>query len=506
MNGSLKKRFAPIKSIPIRSVRVISSPQNHYSVVSMERVGVLVVSYGARAAAMVDGFTRSRNYEVKVYVADRQKNPFNFEKAEEHVVIPDLNVQDICKFAKKHEEEIDFGIVGPEKPIINGVRDIVEGETGIPMICPTRQYAIEGSKVAQRRLFQKVVPEVNPRFKVFDPKKYANNEELKGDLYAWLDELNNRVAVKPDVPAAGKGVGVWGDHFNTRKELLEHFFANLEHGPVIVEEKIEGEESSFQAFCDGRHLVPLPETRDYKRAFDGDRGPNTGGMGSYKDAGELLPFMTAADREKEIEIVNKIFNELRGNGSNPSLRGMPFYVAFIHTGRGPKILENNSRPGDPEIQNILPLLKEDFVDMCFKMLEGNLTRVELEREATVVTYKVPPNYGGYANTFPDRVRQEEVGKPVDLSGAYRLSKKYGDRIRVYPASMEIRNRNIYALRSRAVCLVGIDEDIEAARKISLEGIKAIKGGALWHRTDIASREHIKKSVRHMEALRQRQRT
>jgi len=469
----------------------------------MERVGVLVVSYGARAAAMIDAFTQSQKYKVEVYVVDKQKNPFNFKKATEHVVVPDLNVQDICKFARKHEAKIDFGIVGPEKPIINGVRDLVEKETGIPMICPTERYAIEGSKVAQRNLFQKVVPDVNPRFKVFDPREHASTEELKKELYAWLDELNNQVAVKPDVPAAGKGVGVWGDHFTTREELLDHFFANLEHGRVIVEEKIEGEESSFQAFCDGKHLVPLPETRDYKRAFDGDKGPNTGGMGSYKDVDDLLPFMTPADREKEIEIVKRIFEELRGDGSNPDLRGMPFYVAFIHTGKGPKILENNSRPGDPEIQNLLPLLKEDFVDVCFKILEGNLTRVELEKKATVVTYKVPPNYGGYAKTFPERINREEVGKPVDLSGAYKLGEKHGGRVRVYPASMELRNREVYALRSRAVCVVGIGENIEAAREISLEGIKAIRGGALWHRTDIASKEHIKKSVRHMEELRRK---
>ncbi|RLI17434.1 hypothetical protein DRO54_11535, partial [Candidatus Bathyarchaeota archaeon] len=92
----------------------------------MEKVGILVVSYGARAVAMIDAFTRSPNYNVKIYVADKQRNPFNAEKATEQAVIPDLNVNDILKFAEKHKEEIDFGIVGPEKPIINGIRDIIE--------------------------------------------------------------------------------------------------------------------------------------------------------------------------------------------------------------------------------------------------------------------------------------------------------------------------------------------------------------------------------------------
>lgn len=468
----------------------------------MEKVGILVVSYGARAVAMVDAFKRSINYDVEFYIADKQRNPFNVKKAVKHVVIPDLNVGEICKFAEANKDKIDFVIVGPEKPIINGVRDLIEKRTGIPVICPTKEYAIEASKVAQRRLFQEIVPEVNPRFKIFNPKDCKSQEQVKKAVYSWLDELENRAVVKPDKPAAGKGVGVWGDHFSTREKLFEHFLANFQYGSVIIEEKVDGEESSFQAFCDGKHLVPLPETRDYKRAFDGDRGPNTGGMGSYKDVSDELSFMTHADRAKEIEIVRRIFEKLKAV-DNKALRGMPFYVAFIHTGKGPIILENNSRPGDPEIQNILPILKDDFVDVCFRMLEGNLTRIKLEKAATVLTYKVPPNYGGYTDVYPNLVNTNEIGKSVNLAKACELTRKYGERICVYPASMELRDSETYALKSRAICVIGIGENIETARQISLEGIRAIKGGALWHRTDIASKQHIEKSVRHMEELRRR---
>lgn len=468
----------------------------------MEKVGILVVSYGARAVAMVDSFKRSINYDVELYVADKQRNPFNVKKSVKHVVIPDLNTEKICKFAEANKDKIDFCIVGPEKPIINGVRDLVERRTSIPVICPTEKFAIEASKVAQRQLFQEIVPEVNPRFRIFNPKDYKSQEQVKKTVYTWLDELENKAVVKPDKPAAGKGVGVWGDHFTTREQLFEHFLANFQYGSVIIEEKIEGEESSFQAFCDGKHLVALPETRDYKRAFDGDSGPNTGGMGSYKDVSDVLPFMLDVDRAKEIVVVTKIFEKLKV-ADNKALRGIPFYVAFIHTGKGPRILENNSRAGDPEIQNILPILKDDFVDVCFKMLEGNLTRVELEKAATVLTYKVPPNYGGYSSIFPNLANKKEIGKPVNLTKAYELTRKYGERIRVYPASMELRNSETYALKSRAISVIGIDETIEAARQISLEGIKSIEGGALWHRTDIASKQHIERSIRHMEELRRR---
>lgn len=467
----------------------------------MDKVGILVVCYGSRGVAMVDAFCRSENYGAEIYVVDKQRNPFNAEKAKKHMVIPDLNVKEICKFAKKHEPKIDFGIVGPEKPIINGVRDLIEKETSIPMICPTKKYAIEGSKVAQRNLFQKVAQEINPKFKVFNPKDYSNVEKVKDDVALCLNELNNQVVVKPDSPAAGKGVGVWGDHFNTREQLFDHFLSNYEHGSVIIEEKIEGEESSFQAFCDGKHLVPLPETRDYKRAFDNDKGPNTGGMGSYKDVGDWLAFMTSSDKEKEVEIIHKIFNKLKGRGSNPNLRGIPFYCAFIHTSTGPKILENNSRPGDPEIQNLLPVMNSDFVEVCFRILDGNLRRVEFEKQATVVIYKAPPNYAGFKDAFPHRIDWDDVEKSVDLSKAQELAKKYGDDIRIYPGSMELRDKETYALKSRTVCVVGAGDNVEDARNICLEGIRAIKGGSLWYRTDIASKEHIAKSIEHMGKLR-----
>lgn len=468
----------------------------------MEKIGVLVVSYGAREAAMVDALSRSPNYKVELYIADKQCNPFNVEKATKHIVIPDLNTDAICKFAETNKADLDFAIVGPEKPIIEGARDQIEKRTGIPVICPKQKYAIEVSKVEQRLLFQEIAPEANPRFKVFDPKDYKSTEDTKKAVYKWLDELQNQAVVKPDKPTAGKGVGVWGDHFATREQLFEHFMSNFQYGTVIIEEKIDGEESSFMAFCDGKHLAVLPDTRDHKRAFDDDRGPNTGGMGSYKDTVDHLPFMTKQDHETELAIAQQIFQKWTAKiPDQTALRGVPLYLAFMHTRGGPKILENNSRPGDPEIMNILPVLKEDFVDICYKMLEGNLTRVEVEKVATVLTYKVPPSYGGYAEVFPSKVNKAEIDTPVDLSAAYALKRKFGDRIRVYPGSMELKNNKTYALKSRVVGVLGVGNSIEEARQVSLEGINAIKGGALWNRTDVASKQNIEKSIKHMRQLR-----
>ncbi len=195
----------------------------------MNKVGVLAICYGSRGTAIVDAFCRSKKYSVELYIADKNRNPFNVKKAKKHVVIPDLDVKKISKFADKYKNKIDFGIVGPEKPIIAGVRDILEKETSIPMICPTRKYAIEGSKVVQRRLFQEIKADVNPRFKLFDRNDYTNLTDVKKDLWKWLDDLNDQVAVKPDGTTAGKGVGIWGDHFTNRQELFQHFLSNYKH-------------------------------------------------------------------------------------------------------------------------------------------------------------------------------------------------------------------------------------------------------------------------------------
>ncbi len=459
-----------------------------------ERVGVLIISYSSRAAAVIDALNKSGDYKARFYVVDKQRNPFNVKHAEKHVVIPDLNVGKICDFVETNKNEIDFGFCCPEKPIIEGFRDVVEDKTGVAMICPMKRYAIEESKATQRFLLEDCCAEANPRFKVFLRAEYAgvSVSEVKRVVWDFLDEIGNEVAVKPDKPAAGKGVGVWGDHFRSRERLFEHFLSIFNGGSdVIIEEKMEGEESSFQAFCDGKRLAVLPDTRDYKRAFDSDLGQNTGGMGSYKDNKDWLPFMEKGDREQEERMVQKIFNKLRGNGSNEELRGMPFYVAFMHTDKGAKILEINSRPGDPEIQNVLPVMKSDFVDVCFRMIEGNLARIECEEKATVVTYAVPMDYGG-------GYRVKYSGdKRVDLSGAYALREKYGDNLRIYPGSMELRDDGrTYALGSRTVCTVGVGETIAEAREISRDGIRNIDG-ALWNREDIGAEYHIERSVRRM---------
>jgi len=474
----------------------------------MEKIGVLVVSYGSRDAAIIDALSSSQEYEVNFYIVDKQCNPFNIKKTVpggDYRVISNLSIREIARFAQQHKEKIRFGIVGSEAPIIQGLRDLVEETTGIPMICPSKEYAVEASKVSQRILLQRCCPQANPKFKVFDPEIMGPNP--RREFEDWMDRLGGpkNIVIKPDRPGYGKGVGVGGEHFNTIIEAYTYFssiYGGESKEKVIVEEKIEGEESSFQAFCDGKHLATIPETRDYKRAFEGDEGPNTGGMGSYKGVQELLPFMEESDREAEERIVERIFRELVGGGSNPNLRGIPFYVAFMHSAEGPKVLEINSRPGDPEIQNILPLIEQDFVEICLRMIDGNLHSVNVKPKASVVIYKVPPTYGDYVKYFPERVATDEVDTPLNLDEAINLVERNYEVMRLYPGSLELRSDGkIYPLKSRTVCSVGIADDLEEARNLSIMVISKIKGGGLWYRRDIASKEHVSKSLEHMRRLR-----
>jgi phosphoribosylamine--glycine ligase len=143
--------------------------------------------------------------------------------------------------------------------------------------------------------------------------------------------------------------------------------------------------------------------------------------------------------------------------------------------------------------NLLPLLQEDFAEICFKILEGSLTQVELAPMASVVIYKVPPTYGGKQSTFSD-------SRLISIHNAETLSKEKPGRLFIYPGSMELRANRLYSLSSRTVAAVGIAEDVSTARDLSLQGINAIEG-ALWYRPDIASHQHIANSITHMKRLR-----
>src|SRR2546421_125598 len=190
----------------------------------------------------------------------------------------------------------------------------------------------------------------------------ASKDVLLGDVTA----VDLGLAIKALGLAVGKGVRVWGDHFTTKAEALAYGKEILtkQIGGVprfLVEEKLVGEEFSLQALCDGQALVPSPLAQDHKRAYEGDKGPNTGGMGSYSDADHRLPFVTPQDFEGALETMRKTVAAM-------AARGTPFkgilYGGFMATKDGPKLLEFNVRFADPESMNVLPILEDDFLETC----------------------------------------------------------------------------------------------------------------------------------------------
>src|SRR5215469_1106782 len=296
------------------------------------------------------------------------------------------------------EQTPTLAIIGPEAPLAAGVADAL-WSVGIPTVGPTASLArIESSKSFTRSLLERHHIPGNPIFQRFT--------SLDG-VEALLDRLGDAHVIKDDGLAGGKGVKVFGDHLHSRAESLAFCNELLAHGhPFVIEEKLEGEEFSLLSFTDGTTLRHMPAVQDHKRSFNGDRGPNTGGMGSYTDANGSLPFLAPADithaRRTNEQVIAALHHEL-----NEPYRGI-LYGGFMATRNGVRLIEYNARFGDPECLNLLTLLESDLVAICRAIVSSSLYTLDVNftHAATVCKYLVPEGY-------PDNPRK---GDPVPLPG------------------------------------------------------------------------------------------
>ena len=456
----------------------------------MDRVGILVVSKCLSAPGIIDALSRS-SYRPDFYVVERQANPFTLARAAVHRVVPDLAIGEVAKFARKHRTRLSFGLTDTEDFIVAGGRDVVEREAGVPMLCVTGEYAVEKSKADQRILFERLFRSANPRYRVFDPSRFKDEGSAAVAFRRFASELKEPV-IKPDAPARGAGVGVWGQEFSNEDDMVSFFKRVYSKGRVVVEERLEGEESSFHALSDGRHFIVAPQTRDYKRALDGNKGKLTGGMGSYRDGASHLPFVTPSEWESVALQERSAFMRWKGRGSNPGLRGFVLYDALMHTGRGFKVLERNSRGGNTEQLCLFATVEDDLVDVFFRMVEGTLKGIRFAKKASVVTCAVPLNYG-----IPGSAPLG--GEMIDLDAAYAVQKRTPG-LMVYPMDVTLRAGGTYMGASRSVAVVGVAPSVEEARELSLSGVDSL-GGPLRSRRDVASKEDLYASVRHMRLLR-----
>ncbi len=439
---------------------------------------VLLVGNGAREHAIAMALTKSGRVELTVFA--KALNPGIAEVCENYVIgsLSDFDALSECAL----DIEPDFAVIGPDDPIAEGAADVLLA-LGIRSVAPLKTLArLESSKSFTRDLVEKYEIPGNPKYKVF---LTADESAIR----AFIDELGGEYVVKADGLMGGKGVVVSGEHVKTVEEGIAFAKASIEKfGRVVIEEKFVGQEFSLMSFVDGETVVDMPVVQDHKRAYEGDVGPNTGGMGTYSDANHLLPFLTKDDVAQAHEITVQIMHALKQE-TGCDYKGI-MYGGFIAVKNGVRLIEYNARFGDPEVLNVLPLLKTDFVDVCEHIIAGTLDElsVKFERKATVCKYVVPEGY-------PEKSRAGEkivVSKlPLDSESTQLVS---------FFSSVDQKEDGLYLSSSRAIAFTGIADTLAKAEEIAEKACSSVEG-PVFHRRDIGTSELIQKRVDAMKRLR-----
>ena len=445
---------------------------------------VLVIGNGGREHTIVDALARSpQNPEI-----------FNFASAVnpgikdlcglENIIVGDImSLEEIKNTGQKVKP--DFAIVGPDDPIGIGAADVLR-EIGIPTFAPSKQGAqLEGSKSFTRNLLTKYNIDVSPEYMVSTSK---DDPERK----TFFDKLDGQIVVKADGLLGGKGVLVAGDHFDNFQTADEFAIKSIEKfGRVVIEEKLIGEEFSLISIVDGTTVLDTPAIQDHKRAFDGDKGPNTGGMGCISDETLSLPFLTKQDLVDAHSITVQTMDAI-GKELNEKFVGV-MYGGFIKTKKGIKLIEYNARFGDPEALNILPILKTDAVEMFEKAIEGKLHelgKLEFNQVATVVKYLCPNGYpDDPVKNVPFKIKKEI--KKTDLSS------EKGTQI--FFASVGEENGEFMLKGSRAIGILGTGNTIQEASDNCEKAISNFEG-PLFHRTDIGTKELVQDRIDNMNRI------
>ena len=438
----------------------------------MIKNNILVVGSGAREHAIVRALNRS-NHEKEIFCIASNFNPGISELIDE-LIVSDINSPEvIVNYAK--EKNITLCIVGPEKPLSKGVANALLSE-GVKVVGPKKELAmLETSKAFTRDLLVE--------YKIPGAPIYSRFKNLRG-VSDLLKKLGENYVVKDDGLAGGKGVKVSGEHLYSHREAIDYCrFLIEQKKEFIIEEKFTGEEFSLMSFCDGTTLKHMPAIQDHKRAYDGDLGPNTGGMGTYSDCNHSLPFLNKEDLQ-EAKNINEATSIAIKNKCGEGFKGV-LYGGFMATESGVKLIEYNARFGDPEAMNVLSLLKSDFIDICIAIADETLKDIDVsfQKKATVCKYAVPDGY-------PDSPIK---GQRIDVSNI-----KNADNL--FFASVDYKDGGLVEAGSRTVAVVGISNSISEAEKIAEAEISCIEG-PLFHRSDIGKKDVVQKKIDHMRSLR-----
>jgi phosphoribosylamine--glycine ligase len=387
----------------------------------------------------------------------------------------ETDFQLILEFCNK--KKIDLAVIGPEAPLVVGIVDALE-KGGIPCVGPKIEAAqLEGSKIFMRELLEKYRIQSNIVSKMFD--------SMEG-IESYIKDIGEEnLVVKPEGLTGGKGVKVYGDHLFSKNDILEYCNELVKNNNrFLLEEKCIGEEFTLQAFVDGKNVVGSPLVQDHKRAYEDDKGPNTGGMGSYSMEDHLMPFFTKDDATQALDDMKKTVAAVKAE-TGVEYKGF-LYGQFMKTASGIKLIEFNSRFGDPEAMNILPLLEENFVNICWAIINGNLSNnYNYKKKATVCKYLAPEGY-------PVNPKKDEKIS-IDKKGLEKIGAK------LYYASVYREGNNVFTTTSRAIGLLGISDSLEKAEKVAEAGVGCIKGN-LFHRKDVGTIKLLQKRIDHMNSL------
>jgi phosphoribosylamine---glycine ligase len=434
---------------------------------------ILIIGSGAREHAIASALARSPQRPVLLCFGST-RNPGIAALTRSYTTGDLTNADAVVAFAHQHQPTL--AIIGPEAPLAAGVADAL-WSAGVPTVGPKAQLArIESSKGFARDLLHRNNISGNPIFQRFN--------SLDG-VEATLDRLGNSHVIKDDGLAGGKGVKVFGDHLHSRAESLAFINELLAaHHPFVIEEKLEGEEFSLLSFTDGATLRHMPAVQDHKRAYEGDRGPNTGGMGSYTDADGSLPFLRPEDIAAARSMNEQVIAALGQDCGSP-YQGI-LYGGFIATRDGVRLIEYNARFGDPECLNLLTLLETDLVAICRAIADRTLDQlhVTFASEATVCKYLVPEGY-------PEHPRRGDVVTlPTNLPPCVTL----------YLGAVDAQQESIIATGARTIAAVARAASLTEAEALCESTLRQVPG-RFFHRTDIGTPAAIDRRIEHMRALR-----
>jgi phosphoribosylamine--glycine ligase len=417
-------------------------------------VKILVIGSGAREHALAWKLKQSPNVD-RIFCA-----PGNAGTAQlaDNIAIAATDLAALARFAKQNDVELT--VVGPDDPLALGIVDLFQSER-LRIFGPSKSAArLESSKIFAKELMRS--QDV--------PTASANTFSDSDEALRYCDQLKFPVVIKADGLALGKGVIIAPDRA-TARSTIEAMMNEARFGDagrrIVIEEFLRGTECSIHALVDGEHYLLLESARDHKRAFDGDEGPNTGGMGAFSPANN---WNAPLQSELEQKILRPILRGL--NKERIDYRGL-LYPGLMITTDGARVLEFNCRFGDPETQAILPRMKSDLLPLLEATIDGNIEEHEIEWDARVAVTVVLAS-GGYPGKY-------DTGKPISgLEAAAKIPD-----VQIFHAGTKEAGDKIVTAGGRVLAVTALGSTIEAARDRAYDAVSRIHFEGCHFRRDIA---------------------